>query len=123
MNDLVKGLRGELLDCNCNAYCYGECCCDTTWPESLCREAADEIEMQEALLREIDRELDDVEYLGSYVDGIKALKAEIERLQRICRDAYEVWAGSEGIPEPETAAEAYLLQLLEQMRDEIKKGL
>ena len=48
---------------------------------------------------------------------------EIERLQRICRDAYEVWAGSEGIPEPETAAEAYLLQLLEQMRDEIKKGL
>ena len=123
MNDLVKGLRGELLDCNCNAYCYGECCCDTTWPESLCGDAADEIEMQEALLREIDRELDDVEYLGSYVDGIKALKAEIERLQRICRDAYEVWAGSEGIPEPETAAEAYLLQLLEQMRDEIKKGL
>ena len=123
MNDLVKGLRGELLDCKCNAYCYGECGCDTTWPESLCGDAADEIEMQEALLREIDRELDDVEYLGSYVDGIKALKAEIERLQRICRDAYEVWAGSEGIPEPETAAEAYLLQLLEQMRDEIKKGV
>ena len=96
MNDLVKGLRGELLDCNCNAYCYGECCCDTTWPESLCRDAADEIE---------------------------ALKAEIERLQRICRDAYEVWAGSEGIPEPETAAEAYLYQLLIAMRDEIKKGL
>ena len=96
MSDLVKGLRGELLDCKCNAYCYGECGCHTTWPESLCRDAADEIE---------------------------ALKAEIERLQRICRDAYEVWAGSEGIPEPETAAEAYLLQLLEQMRDEIKKGL
>ena len=81
MNDLVKGLRGELLDCNCNAYCCGECCCDTTWPESLCGDAADEIEMQEALLREIDRELDDVEYLGSYVDGIKALKAEIEQLK------------------------------------------
>ena len=96
MNDLVKGLRGELLDCICNAYCCGECACNTTWPESLCRDAADEIE---------------------------ALKAEIERLQRICRDAYEVWAGSEGIPEPETAAEAYLLQLLEQMRDEIKKGV
>ena len=83
MNDLVKGLRGELLDCKCNAYCYGECGCHTTWPESLCRDAADEIEMQEALLREIDRELDDVEYLGSYVDGIKALKAEIERLERV----------------------------------------
>ena len=86
-------------------------------------ETEQDITEEEALLREIDRELDDVEYLGSYVDGIKALKAEIERLQRICRDAYEVWAGSEGIPEPETAAEAYLLHLLEQMRDEIKKGL
>ena len=56
MSDLVKGLRGELLDCKCNAYCYGECGCDTTWPESLCRDAADEIE---------------------------ALKAEIERLERV----------------------------------------
>ena len=102
MNDLVKGLRGELLDCNCNAYCYGECCCDTTWPESLCRDAADEIEMlekanaqlrhiveteqditeEEALLREIDRELDDVEYLGSYVEGIKALKAQLAACQK-----------------------------------------
>ena len=101
MNDLVKGLRGELLDCKCNAYCYGECACNTTWPESLCRDAADHIEQlekendqlrhiveteqditeEEALLREIDRELDDVEYLGSYVDGIKALKAEIKQLK------------------------------------------
>ena len=30
---------------------------------------------------------------------------------------YEVWAGSEGIPEPQTACEAYLLRLIEQMRD------
>ena len=116
MNDLVKGLRGELLDCNCNAYCYGECCCDTTWPESLCRDAADEIEMlekanaqlrhiveteqditeEEALLREIDRELDDVEYLGSYVEGIKALKAQLAACQkerdeweRKCLEAYK----------------------------------
>ena len=32
-------------------------------------------------------------------------------------------AGSEGIPEPETCAEAYLLKLLIEMRDEAKKGL
>jgi hypothetical protein len=37
---------------------------------------------------------------------------EIERLRQVCRDAYEVYAGSEGIPMPETAAEAYLYQLL-----------
>jgi hypothetical protein len=48
---------------------------------------------------------------------------EISRLHQVCRDAYEVWAGSEGIPEPETAAEAYVYQLLIEMRDEVKKGL
>ena len=48
---------------------------------------------------------------------------EIRRLRQVCRDVYEVWAGSEGIPMPETAAEAYLLQLVEQMRDAAKKGL
>lgn len=51
------------------------------------------------------------------------LMNENNRLRQVCRNAYEVWAGSEGIPEPETAAEAYLLQLLIQMRDEVKKGL
>ena len=48
---------------------------------------------------------------------------EIEELRAVFRDAYEVWAGSEGIPKPVTAAEAYLLQLLTQMRDEVKRGL
>ena len=33
------------------------------------------------------------------------------------REIYEVWAGSEGIPIPETAAEAYLLQLIEQIKE------
>jgi hypothetical protein len=49
--------------------------------------------------------------------------AEIERLRQVARNVYEVWAGSEGIPMPETAAEAYLLRLVEQMRDEAKHGL
>lgn len=51
------------------------------------------------------------------------LAQESHDLQQICRDAYEVWAGSEGIPAPQTAAEAYLLQLLTNMKDEVKRGL
>ena len=51
------------------------------------------------------------------------LKMEIERLRQVCRDAYEVWAGSDGIPKPETAGETYLLWKIMQMRDEVKKGL
>lgn len=47
----------------------------------------------------------------------------LDELRQICRDIYEVWAGSEGIPVPETAPEAYLLHLVEQMRDEAKRGL
>ena len=49
--------------------------------------------------------------------------AELRRLHQCCRDVCEVWAGSEGIPEPQTAAEAYLLSLVEQMRDAAKEGL
>jgi hypothetical protein len=60
---------------------------------------------------------------GLVVEMDCPLEAEVARLRQVCRDAYEVWAGSEGIPVPETCAEAYLLQLLEQMRDEVKKGL
>lgn len=48
MSDLVKRLRGELLDCNCCAHGSNECCCDTHWPEDSCREAADRIEQLEA---------------------------------------------------------------------------
>ena len=51
------------------------------------------------------------------------LHEEIERLRQVCRNVYEVWAGSEGIPVPVYATEAYLLSLIEQMRDEAKGGL
>ena len=54
---------------------------------------------------------------------ILALLADLERLHQICRNVYEVWSGSEGIPIPETAPEGYMLQLLKQMRDEAMKGL
>ena len=37
---------------------------------------------------------------------------EVERLREALREIYEVYAGSEGIPQPMTAAEGYLLSLL-----------
>jgi hypothetical protein len=50
-------------------------------------------------------------------------QSEIERLRQVCRNVYEIWAGSDGIPVPETCAEGYLLRLIEQMRDEVMAGL
>jgi hypothetical protein len=54
---------------------------------------------------------------------VATLIGEVERLRQVARNVYEVWAGSDGIPMPETAAEGYLLHLVEQMRDEAKNGL
>ena len=51
------------------------------------------------------------------------LHEEIARLRQVCRNVYEVWAGSEGIPMPETCTEAYLMQLIDQMIAEVKEGL
>ena len=84
MTDLVKGLRGELLDCNCHAFCYGECCCDTTWPESLCRDAADEIERLEELLQEAYADADDVlrPYVKQLQDQLAACQKEQDKSLR-----------------------------------------
>ena len=66
---------------------------------------------------------------GSYLlpdpggDIVRECLDEIDRLRQVARNVYEVWAGSEGIPVPETAAEGYLLRLVEQMRDEAKHGI
>jgi hypothetical protein len=51
------------------------------------------------------------------------LMNRISHLECVCRDAYEVYAGSEGIPQPTTASEAYLFQQLHLMKDEIARGL
>ena len=61
--------------------------------------------------------------VGSQLINRKQAAAELRRLHQCCRDVYEVWAGSEGVPEPQTAVEAYLLSLVEQMRDAAKEGL
>jgi hypothetical protein len=54
---------------------------------------------------------------------IRDLDEQIKRLRRICRNAYEVYAGSEGVSDPATAKEAYLIRLLMDMTKEISRGL
>ena len=65
-----------------------------------------------------------IQVMDSYIKSlVKNEQDEIQRLKQICRDAYEVYAGSEGFPSPTTASEAYLYQQLHLMKDEIAKGL
>lgn len=66
---------------------------------------------------------DQLERMSLSTKWDKKAADELRRLHQCCRDIYEVWVGSEGIPEPQTAAEAYLLSLVEQMRDIAKEGL
>ena len=47
----------------------------------------------------------------------------IEKLEAALREIHEVYAGSEGIPEPMTAAEGYLLRLLTEMVGVTRKAL
>ena len=46
-----------------------------------------------------------------------------DKLTAALKEIYEIWAGSEGIPLPKTAPEAYLLGLIEQMRDVARDAL
>ena len=68
---------------------------------------------------------DDLELNHEYCPKEVLLEAaqELRRLHHCLRNVYEVWAGSEGIPAPTSASEAYLLSLVEQMRDAAKEGL
>jgi hypothetical protein len=47
----------------------------------------------------------------------------IEALEAALREIYEVYAGSEGIPQPMTAAEGYLLRLVMEMADTARTAL
>lgn len=49
---------------------------------------------------------------GDFVAYSHEAADEIERSREALREIYEVYAGSEGIPQPMTAAEGYLLSLL-----------
>ena len=54
-------------------------------------------------------------------DEIEALEAELAACKQRLHNVYEVYAGSEGIPQPETCAEAYLYQLVMEMARECKE--
>ena len=44
-------------------------------------------------------------------------------LEAVLREIYEVYAGSEGIPQPMTAAEGYLLHLVKEMANTARAAL
>ena len=59
---------------------------------------------------------------GQEVD-IKRLQARVDELEAVVREAYEVWAGSEGLMQPATAPEAYVIRLIDQMAIILGKAL
>lgn len=61
---------------------------------------------------EMEKILTAAEMFGIVGDELREKNAKIERLREALREIYEVYAGSEGIPQPMTAAEGYLLSLL-----------
>jgi len=65
-------------------------------------------EVEERVMEDIVDRLRVLNFMGPW----KEAADEIERLREALREIYEVYAGSEGIPQPMTAAEGYLLSLL-----------
>jgi len=55
--------------------------------------------------------VDEAAYDADDMDLHQDAADEIKRLRGALREIYEVYAGSEGIPQPLTAAEGYLLSL------------
>ena len=56
-------------------------------------------------------------------DHLEKQDDRIEKLVAALREIHEVYAGSEGIPEPMTATEGYLLKLLTEMVGVTRKAL
>ena len=67
-------------------------------------------EVEERVMEDIVDRLRVLNFMGPW----KEAADEIERLREALREIYEVYAGSEGIPQPMTAAEGYLLFLLKE---------
>jgi len=65
-------------------------------------------EVEERVMEDIVDRLRVLNFMGPW----KEAADEIEKLREALREIYEVYAGSEGIPQPMTAAEGYLLSLL-----------
>ena len=47
----------------------------------------------------------------------------LARMEAGLREAYEVYAGMDGVPVPQTACEAYLLQIIGQMQKAMSAAL
>jgi hypothetical protein len=112
------------IGCTCCARSESECCCDVDWtPQEVyeLRQRVAELESKRNLYNHGFR--DGLKGLDMLKETLSACEKERDDLRQICRDAYEVYAGSEGIPTPETAAEAYVGYLLNSMKDEIARGL
>jgi hypothetical protein len=78
--------------------------------ERECREEAyADLEKQDAEIKRLREQCDRMASLA--IDNAKDTERAM-RLQEALREIYEVYAGSEGIPQPMTAAEGYLLSLL-----------
>ena len=65
-------------------------------------------EVEERVMEDIVDRLRVLNFMGPW----KEAADEIEKLREALREIYEVYAGSEGIPQPMSAAEGYLLSLL-----------
>jgi hypothetical protein len=68
----------------------------------------------------MDSERENLQWLVmEFAESVK----RIEELEAALRDVYEVYAGSEGMPRPMTAAEGYLLQLVKEMANITRAAL
>ncbi len=84
MQELIKGLRGELVECECHASSGNECYCDCIWPSDVADKAADliesqaaEIEKYKALCEQMGNAIEDAESTGTPFSNqtMKALEA------------------------------------------------
>ena len=76
-------------------------------------------EVEKRLREDIVDRLRVLNFMGPW----KEAADEVERLREALREIYEVYAGSEGIPQPMTAAEGYLLSLLMEVVKIAQKAL
>jgi hypothetical protein len=76
-------------------------------------------EVEERVMEDIVDRLRVLNFMGPWQEAAD----EIEKLREALREIYEVYAGSEGIPQPMTAAEGYLLSLLMEVVGIAQKAL
>jgi len=61
--------------------------------------------------------------LQSLISQSMEKESDIERIKELLRESYEVYAGMEGTPIPQTACEAYLLRIIMEMQKPLSAAL